>query len=91
MEFKVLETQQFEEVLLVIYNWMEFSREVPTLNLYAYGLDGGRLWIAEERHSGDFFTGFVGGRKMIRVSTWDCFLCTLDPATGKIVGSEFAK
>lgn len=48
MELKVLRKLQFGEMLLVIYDWMEFAREEPTLNLYAYDANGGRLWIAEE-------------------------------------------
>ncbi len=48
MELKVLRKLQFREMLLVIYDWMEFAREEPTLDLYACDANGGRLWIAEE-------------------------------------------
>lgn len=91
MELKVLRTLQFGEMLLVICDWMEFAREEPTLNLYAYDANGGRLWIAEERHLDDFFTGFVGDGQSLQVSTWNGFCCTLDAETGKIISSEFTK
>jgi len=70
---------------------MEFPDTKPIRNLYAYSLKGDRCWIAEERYSGDFFTGFIGDGKLIRVATWNRFCCTLDPETGKIVGSVFTK
>lgn len=91
MEFKVFETLQFGEILLVIYDWMQFPDSQLIRNLYAYDLEGERLWIAEQRRPGDFFTGFVGDGKLLRVATWDCFCCTLDPGTGKIAHSFFTK
>lgn len=86
MEFKVIETLQFGDLLLVIYD-----PNGPIRNLYAYDAQGERLWIAENRRSRDAFTGFVGDGKLLRVATWDCFCCTLDPETGKITDSVFTK
>lgn len=91
MEFKVFETQQFGDLLLVIYDWMEFPDSKSVRNLYAYDSAGERLWIAQTRRVGDFFTGFVGDGKFLRVATWDCFCCTIDPKTGDIVDSVFTK
>ncbi|QKG57233.1 hypothetical protein GKZ68_11760 [Hymenobacter sp. BRD128] len=91
MEFKVLETLQFEDKLLVIYDWIRLSFAGPIRNLYAYDAEGGRVWIAESRRLGDFYTGFVGDGRLLKATTWDCFCCTLDPETGKIVESIFTK
>ena len=91
MEFKVFETQRFGDLLLVIYDWMEFPDSKAVRNLYAYDLEGERLWIAQARRSGDFFTRFVGDCKLLRVATWDCFCCTIDPENGAIIDSVFTK
>jgi hypothetical protein len=86
MEFKVLETRQYADMLLVIYD-----PRGPIRNLYAYDVEGERLWIAENRMPQDFYTGFVGDGSQLQVSTWECFCCTLDPETGKIIASRFTK
>lgn len=91
MEFRVLQTLQFEDKLLVIYDWMKFPFAGPVRNLYAYDAEGGSLWIAEARQLGDFYTGFVGDGRQIKAATWDCFCCTLDPETGRIIYSEWTK
>ena len=91
MEFIVFETQRFGDLLLVIYDWIEFPDSKAVRNLYAYDLEGGIIWIGQARRPGDFFTGFVGDGKLLRVATWDCFCCTIDPKTGDIIDSIFTK
>ncbi|WP_210519075.1 hypothetical protein [Hymenobacter terricola] len=82
---------QFADKLFVIYDWTTFPDKHAIRNLYAYDSEGERLWIAEERRSGDFFTGFVGDGKLLQAATWDCFCCTLTPETGEILDSYFTK
>jgi len=91
MEFRVLETRQFEDKLLVIYDWMKFPFASSIRNLYAYDAEGGRLWVAEARRLGYFYTGFAGDGRLVKAATWDCFCCTLDPETGKIIEEVFTK
>lgn len=91
MEFKVLETLQFGSILLVLYDWMVFPDANAINNLYAYDLESKRLWIAQARRPGDFFTGFVGDGEFLRVATWDCSCCTIDLSTGGIIDSVFTK
>jgi len=86
MEFRVIETFQLDGKLFVIYD-----PNGPLNNLYAYDEEGERLWIAENRRPRDPFTGFVGDGHSLKAATWDCFCCTLDPETGKIITSEFTK
>lgn len=86
MEFRVLETLQFEDKLLVIYD-----PNGPVQNLYAFDAEGERLWIAENRMPRDAYTGFVGDGTLLQAATWDCFCCTLDPETGLILDSKFTK
>ncbi|MFD1470130.1 hypothetical protein ACFQ48_18015 [Hymenobacter caeli] len=91
VEFNALRTFQFGDTLLVIYDWMQFPQKNSIRNLYAYDAHGERLWIAEERRPGDFFTGFAGDGQSLKVTTWDCFCCILDPKTGKIINCKFVK
>ncbi|GAA4507790.1 hypothetical protein GCM10023172_38970 [Hymenobacter ginsengisoli] len=91
MEFNVLATRQFGNKLVVIYDWMNFPFAGPVRNLYAYDAEGGRAWIAEARRLGDFYTDFVGDGTLLQAATFDCFCCTLDPETGKIIRSELTK
>ena len=44
MEFKVFKTQQFDDLLLVIYDWMEFPDSKAVRNLYAYDIERERIW-----------------------------------------------
>lgn len=86
MEFKVLQTLQFEDKLLVIYD-----PNGPIRNLYAYDAEGERLWIAENRVPQDAYTSVAAYGEILLATTWECFCCTLDLATGKVISSEWTR
>lgn len=91
MEFNVLETLQFDSLLLVLYDWIAFPDANAINNLYAYDLEGERLWVAEARYPGDFFVGVTSNNGQLIATTWRCFGCLLDLKTGKIMDSVFTK
>ena len=69
MEFNALRALQFGDTLLITYNWMQFPQPDSIRSFYAYRADGERLWIAEERRPGDFFTDFMGEGQSLKVAT----------------------
>ena len=86
MEFKVLQTFQFEDKLLVVYD-----PNGPMRNLYAYDAEGERLWIAENRMPQDAYTSVAANGKILLATTWEYFCCMLDPATGKVISSAWTR
>ena len=86
MKIKVCDTLRFGDMQLVLYD----PKSVPQ-NLYAYDVRGGLLWIAESQQPRDPYMGIVRDGKILQAHTWNCFTCTLDPATGKIIDSVFTK
>ncbi|MET4074609.1 hypothetical protein [Hymenobacter sp. UYCo722] len=91
MEFNVLKTLQFGGLLLVLYDWMAFPNATTINNLYAYNLEGERLWIAEAKYPGDFFVGVAENNGQLIATTWSCFSCLVDPETGKTIKATFTK
>lgn len=91
MESKVLKTLQIDSLLLMLYDWMEFPDANAINNLYAYDLEGERLWIAEARYPGDFFVNIVDNNGQLIATSWSCFSCLPDPKTGRITDANFSK
>lgn len=61
------------------------------MNLAAYDLHQNQMWTAESPWlSTDGYVSFVSEEPLV-IYNFSCFLCTLDPTSGKLLASEFTK
>lgn len=89
----VLEAIRLEDRIVVIHDYMAYPLGLPAPNLVAYSLNGERLWTADNlggTSPTDAYVGFMEEEPLI-VWNYDCFRCTIDPQTGKLLNSEFTK
>lgn len=60
-------------------------------NVYRLGRDLRELWRADLPAAGDAYTAVSMGDGLLRVSSWKCWNCDLDPATGRILQRVFTR
>jgi outer membrane protein assembly factor BamB len=78
---------------IVVQNgYYQFSDPNGLSNLAAYTIDGKEVWRCECRATGDFFCNPQRYQNnALTVSTWNCFRCEIDEATGSITKTSFTK
>lgn len=80
---KILQTVNFDNVVVVLIDWMVTNR-----NVFAISETGNQLWQIEEQpaiHNGNPCTFLEGGGEYAFVSTWDGLELLIEPLTGRIV------
>lgn len=96
LPYSILEAMEFEQYILVIFDYMEFNQNAVTPNFHCINQDGSVLWVAENptTKSTDYFTNFassdLSGSQVV-VYNFAGFTCMIDLANGKLLKSEFTK
>jgi hypothetical protein len=82
------------ERILVIHDYRAYSNTDPAKNrnLIAYSTAGQQLWVAENpsKSEADVFLSFVCDSPL-QVWNYACFVCTIDPETGRLIDARFTK
>lgn len=80
---KILQTVNFDDVVVVLIDWMITNR-----NVFGISQTGNQLWQIEEQsaiHNGNPCTYLEGRGEYAFVSTWDGLELLVEPPTGRIV------
>jgi hypothetical protein len=71
---------------------MDFPNGRPAQNLVAYDLHQSELWRAENPEGGgaDAYVNFLSENPL---TAWNfaCYVCTIDPGTGRLIEKQFTK
>lgn len=88
---KILDAGRFSSGIAVVFDYMEFDEERRCENLWAIDSSGNRLWVAEAPDSpANAYVNLVSS-KPLKAWNFACFLCTLNPVSGRLVEAEFTK
>lgn len=90
--YPVLDARQIGSFIVVLYDYMAFSREGPARNLFAYASNGQFVWRAEDIGQGqtDGFTNVVSEEPLV-VGNFAGFTCSIDLETGHVLTKVFTK
>ena len=94
LEFPIrpMEAIRLDDLVLVIHDYMAYPRGQAAANLVAYSPAGNRVWVAENPNAGgaDAYVNFMS-ESPLRVWNFACYVCTIDPQTGKLMDAQFTK
>ena len=90
--FKILEYKNIGGVFIVIYDYMDFPKNSPSRNLYAYDSFGRKLWRAKDIGAGatDSYVNLLS-EKPLKVGNFAGYSVTIDIENGAVVTTEFTK
>jgi len=76
----------------VIFDYMDFPKNSPARNLYAYDRVGKKIWRAKDigRGATDAYTNFLS-ESPFKVGNFAGYSVTIDTDTGAIINTEFTK
>jgi hypothetical protein len=90
--YPIADLRRLGDTIALIYdhfagpNWRQFQ------NLEGFSLDGRKLWTAEHptTEAADSYVAFLDSDGLV---AWNfaCYVCTLDPATGRLLSAEPTK
>ena len=90
--YAVKQAAVIEGRVILLYDYMAGPRHRQFQNLEAFSFSGQRLWTAEHPTSepADAYVEILSTSPFL---VWDfaCYRCTIDPASGRIVKSQFTK
>ncbi|QBY04385.1 hypothetical protein E2K93_08270 [Thalassotalea sp. HSM 43] len=96
LPYSILEAKEFEQCILVIFDYMEFNQNSVARNFHSIKQDGSILWVAENptTQSTDAYVHFISldlnGHQVV-VNNFAGYTCTIDLADGKLLKGEFTK
>jgi hypothetical protein len=91
MPHVLIDAARFESGVVVVFDYMEFEKAKRCENLWGLDLDANRLWVAEAPgSSANSYVSLVSS-KPLKAWNFACFICTLDPASGRLLEAKFTK
>ena len=89
---KISQAILLRDRVLCIFDYMEYPQDSPAANLVAYDMNKNELWAAENPSSSpvDAYVNFITANPL-KVWNFACYICTIDPETGKLLDSQFTK
>ena len=90
--YDIADCQLVDGRVVVLFNDMAGPRHRQFRNLEAFDLDGRRLWTAEHPTSDTAasYVEFVDGPPLT-VWNFACYVCRIDPESGRLVEKRFTK
>ncbi len=90
--FEILDYREIGGVYIVIYDYMDFSINAPSRNMYAYDCYGKKLWRANGIGAGatDSYVNILS-EKPLKVGNFAGFSVTIDIEDGAVASTEFTK
>ena len=93
MEHPISEAILLNNIVVVIYEPIAQEEKFRQFqNMVAFDLAGQKIWTAEHptNTTNDCYINFVK-TKPLTVWNFACYLCEIDPATGRIIKAQFTK
>jgi hypothetical protein len=92
-QYAILEAIEFDVIVIVIFDYLEFPNHRVAKNLCGFSRDGNNLWIAENptTQSNDGYTNFLKRENGLWVGNFAGYSCQIDPKTGKLIEAIFTK
>ena len=88
----VLDSCQIGHRVIVIFDPMSYPRNKQAKNMVAFDLDQNEVWTAAHptNQTSDAYLKFT---KCDPLQAWNfaCYLCTIDPVNGQLLGAIFTK
>jgi len=100
LPYSILEAIEIDNVIIVIYDYMEFSNKKAAKNLVGLNTEGEQLWVARNPtgypgDSTDAYTGFCEGHKVSKGSIGVCnytgIFCEIGVSNGVIRNKVITK
>lgn len=88
---RIAKVLPFENRYIVLLDDYEASQARLWANLRCLGHEGDLVWAASTPSSSDMFTDMAWHEGRLVARTWECFMITLDPNTGRILEQVFTK
>jgi hypothetical protein len=88
----ILDACQIGDKVIVIFDYMSYSRRTQAKNMMAFDLQKKELWTAEHPtdKQTDTYIKFLS-EEPLRACNFASFDCRIDPATGRLLHAEFTK
>ena len=83
-----------KDIVLKLYNWMDYPRGKAARNVEAFDLDGTLIWTIESLGGDaptDYYTNVSLKNGEIHAFNFQCFDCIIDERNGKIISKTFTK
>lgn len=90
-EHSVLEKAELSDLVLVIYDYMEYPQNQPCQNLIAYSKNGNRVWVAESPGNKTSAYYSFSSTSPLVVNSYCSNACSIDISSGKLLNTEFFK
>ena len=88
---RVAKVLPFENHYIVLLDCDEAAQAQLWDSLRCLGPEGDLVWAASTPSSSDVFTDVMWNEGRLVALTWECFMITLDPNTGRILEQVFTK
>ncbi|SHG81979.1 hypothetical protein SAMN02745129_0820 [Ferrimonas marina] len=91
MEFPLVVTHK--DIVLKLYNWMDYPRGRPARNVEAFDSNGELIWVIEDIGGGDTdcYTHISSTNGKLHVFNFMCYDCIIDEKSGKVLSKTFTK
>jgi hypothetical protein len=90
-EYSVLDKVELDDLVLVIYDYMEFQKGEAQNNLIAYDKNGTKVWVAESPGNRvSAYYKFVSTSPLV-ANSFCSHTCTINNSTGKLIKKVFYK
>jgi len=92
MEFPIIINH--EDIVLKLFNWMDYPKNQAARNVEAYDKNGNCLWVIESLNGNpetDYYTNISSKNGKIHAFNFQCYDCLIDESTGKVISSKFTK
>ncbi len=84
-----------KDIVVKLYNWMDYPKGVPARNVEAFDSDGKLLWTIEPLGQGlpesDFWTDIYSSDGKLCAFNYQSYSCVIDENTGRVVSFHFTK
>jgi len=97
LDHAILDVLETEDGILVVYDYMEYPKNLPANNLVKIDVGGKELWKAENptNFQTDAYTNFCRTRKYskgtVAVNNFAGYYCEISLSDGKLINAEFTK
>lgn len=90
-EFSVLDKLEIDDLVLVIYDYMELPKNKAQHNLIAYDKNGAKIWVAESPgNKVSAYYSFTSASPLV-ANSFCSHACTINKKSGKLIKEEFYK
>lgn len=92
LDHPVVDARRIGDRIIVLFDYMTFPEDKSARNLFAYTLEGNKLWCADDIGCGpvDAYVNFISESPLI-VGNFAGYECSVDISCGKILSSRFTK